>query len=75
LSAHVFSAVLVNSSVTFSPFATETELGSNPCAPTETWTTFPAVLGIAPLADGAAVSFGGSDLQAAMARAMRRLND
>src|SRR5258705_13992924 len=77
LSAHVFSAVRVNSRATFSPLATVTELGSNPCAPTETLTTLPAALGVAPLADGAVVSFGASDLQAAKARARANstLND
>src|SRR5258708_11791577 len=77
LSAHVFSAVRVNSMVTLSPFATVTELGSNPCAPTETLTTLPAAPGVGPLADGAAVSFGASDLHAAKARvrASSRLDD
>src|SRR5882672_5377573 len=77
LSAHVFSAVRVNSIVTLSPRATVTELGSNPCAPTDTLMTLPAAVGAAPFAGGAAVvSDGGGDLHAAAkkARAKKILN-
>src|SRR5258706_5433374 len=75
LSAHVFSAVRVNSMVTLSPLATVTELGSNPCAPTETLTTLLATLGVVPFAGGAVLSVGACDLQAVSARAKSRPTD
>src|SRR5882672_8857589 len=77
LSAHVFSAVRVNSMVTLSPRATVIELGSNPCAPTDTLTTLPAVDAAALAGAVAVVSVGVSDLQAAATRATpsKMLND